>query len=154
MFLYFGKLWDVVFWVLSFLLFIYKGVNLPYPDGAYELEFAYLFLYLLVEPPRLFLGSKGNKTLTAGPLYASSLLGVFVVFMHAYYVFGKWKPPLTGRGVRVHSRYTHTHTHAHAPSHSRRRGDAGFPSIIKTTPKLHLRLSRLPLVCPDTFQKC
>lgn len=27
-FLYFGKLWDVVFWVLSFLIFIYK-VRLP-----------------------------------------------------------------------------------------------------------------------------
>ena len=42
-----------------------------------------------VEPPRLFLGSKGNKTLTAGPLYASSLLGVFVLFMHVYYVVGE-----------------------------------------------------------------
>jgi hypothetical protein len=36
-FLYFGKLWDIVFWVLSFLIFIYKGHKLPYPDGAYEL---------------------------------------------------------------------------------------------------------------------
>lgn len=88
-FLYFGKLWDVVFWVLSFLIFIYKGVRLPYPDGAYELEFACLFMYLLVEPPRLFLGSKGNKTLAAGPLYASCLLGVFVLFLHVYYILGE-----------------------------------------------------------------
>uniref|UniRef100_A0A7S0T2H8 Transmembrane protein 216 n=1 Tax=Mantoniella antarctica TaxID=81844 RepID=A0A7S0T2H8_9CHLO len=88
-FLYFGKLWDVVFWVLTFLLFVYKGVKLPYPPGAYQLEFAYLFLYLLVEPARLFLGSKGNKTRTAGPLYASVALGVFVLLLHVYYVVGQ-----------------------------------------------------------------
>lgn len=89
MFLYFGKLWDVVFWVLSFLVFVYKGQKLPYPDGAYELEFAYLFMYLLVEPPRLFLGSKGNKSLATGPLYASALLGLFVLAMHVYYIVGE-----------------------------------------------------------------
>mmetsp|Transcript_38346 Transcript_38346/g.95163 ORF Transcript_38346/g.95163 Transcript_38346/m.95163 type:complete len:135 (+) Transcript_38346:314-718(+) len=88
-FLYFGKLWDVVFWVLSFLIFVYKGAKLPYPDGAYEMEFAFLFMYLLVEPARLFLGSKGNKTLTAGPLYASALLGVFVALLHVYYIAGQ-----------------------------------------------------------------
>ncbi len=87
--LYFGKLWDVVFWILTFLVMCWKGYNLPYPDDAYEMEFAYLFVYLLIEPPRLFLGSKGNKTLTSGPLYASVLLGAYVIFMHAYYVAGQ-----------------------------------------------------------------
>jgi len=38
-----------------------KGQYLPYPDSAYELEFSYLFLYLLVEPPRLFLASKVRR---------------------------------------------------------------------------------------------
>lgn len=89
MLLYFGKLWDIVFWVLTFLVMCWKGYNLPYPDDAYEMEFAYLFLYLLIEPPRLFLCSKGNKTLTSGPLYASCLLGAFVIFMHVYYTVGQ-----------------------------------------------------------------
>ena len=88
-FLYFGKLWDIVFWVLSFLVMCWKGYNLPYPDGAYETEFALLFIYLLIEPPRLFLGSKGNKTLTSGPLYASIVLAAYVLFMHIYYVAGQ-----------------------------------------------------------------
>ena len=68
MFLYFGKLWDVVFWLISFMVFCYKGYNLPYPSNAYEMEFTYLFMYLLIEPPRLFLGSQGNKSVRAGPL--------------------------------------------------------------------------------------
>ena len=38
-FLYFGKLWDVVFWLISFMVFCYKGYNLPYPSNAYEMEF-------------------------------------------------------------------------------------------------------------------
>ena len=88
-FLYFGKLWDVAFWVLSFLVMCWKGYNLPYPDDTYEAEFALLFVYLLIEPARLFLGSKGNKTLTQGPLYASLALAAYVVFMHVYYVAGQ-----------------------------------------------------------------
>ena len=84
-----GKLWDVAFWVLSFLVMCWKGYNLPYPDDTYEAEFALLFVYLLIEPARLFLGSKGNKTLTQGPLYASLALAAYVVFMHVYYVAGQ-----------------------------------------------------------------
>ena len=86
MFLYFGKLWDVVFWLISFMVFCYKGYNLPYPSNAYEMEFTYLFMYLLIEPPRLFLGSQGNKSVRAGPLWASMLLAGFILFMHVYYI--------------------------------------------------------------------
>ena len=86
MFLYFGKLWDVVFWLISFMVFCYKGYNLPYPSNAYEMEFTYLFMYLLIEPPRLFLGSQGNKSVRAGPLWASMMLAGFILFMHVYYI--------------------------------------------------------------------
>ena len=78
-----------MFWVLSFLVMCWKGYNLPYPADAYETEFALLFVFLLVEPPRLFLGSKGNKTLTQGPLYASVVLAAYVLFMHVYYIAGQ-----------------------------------------------------------------
>ena len=37
----------------------------------------------------LFLGSKGNKTLTKGALYASLALAAYVMFMHVYYVAGQ-----------------------------------------------------------------
>ena len=62
-FLFFGGLWDVVFWLFSFSVFIWKGARLPYPQTShnyYGLEISYLFMYLLVEPARLFLGSKAG----------------------------------------------------------------------------------------------
>ena len=84
--LYFGKLWDVVFWVLTFILFCWKGNKLPYADEVFEYEFSFLFLWLLTEPTRLFLGSKGNKTLTTKPLLFSLTLAGFSLFLHVYYI--------------------------------------------------------------------
>jgi len=55
-FLYFGGWWDVLFWVLSILVFVFKGLNLPYPDGRFAAEFVFQWVWLLVEPVRLFLG--------------------------------------------------------------------------------------------------
>lgn len=37
--LYFGKLYDVIYFVLSFLIFLYKGFTLPYPDHIFGMEF-------------------------------------------------------------------------------------------------------------------
>ncbi len=83
-FVYFGMWWDVAYWLLSVAIFVYKGqyalafaVNscytsmnyalilrlaaagfmLPYPTSNYAVEFVFVFLYLLVEPARLFLGA-------------------------------------------------------------------------------------------------
>ena len=72
MLLYFGKLWDIVCWVLTFLVLC--TLSNVHPARQF---------------PRLFLCSKGNKTLTSGPLYASCLLGAFVIFMHVYYTVGQ-----------------------------------------------------------------
>ncbi len=55
-FIFFGGWWDVLFWVLSILVFVYKGLVLPYPDGRFAAEFTFQWLWLLVEPARLFLG--------------------------------------------------------------------------------------------------
>ena len=40
--LYFGKLYDVIYFVLSFLIFLYKGFTLPYPDHIFGMEFTYV----------------------------------------------------------------------------------------------------------------
>jgi hypothetical protein len=39
----------------------HTGMNLPYPRGRFEAEFTFQFLWLLVEPPRLFLGAQKGK---------------------------------------------------------------------------------------------
>ncbi|GBF88318.1 transmembrane protein [Raphidocelis subcapitata] len=85
-FIYFGGWWDALFWVLSVALFIYKGLALPYPPGRFAAEFTFVWLWLLVEPGRLFLGSKGNKTEQPGPLLFSLLLAVPIVAFLVYHV--------------------------------------------------------------------
>jgi transmembrane protein 216 len=57
-FLYFGSWWGTAYWLLSLAIFICKGFTLPYPTPNFAVEFVFLFLYLLVEPARLFLGER------------------------------------------------------------------------------------------------
>ena len=49
----------------------------------------------------LFLGSKGNKTLTKGALHASLALAAYVMFMHVYYVAGQTFVTRCDRAVNV-----------------------------------------------------
>lgn len=84
--MYFGGWWDVLFWVISILVFVYKGVTLPYPQHRFAAEFAIQWLFLLVEPSRLFLGSKGNKTEQSAPLLFSILLSLPMVAFFVYYL--------------------------------------------------------------------
>eukprot|EP00878_Enallax_costatus_P024538 GHUV01026191.1.p1 GENE.GHUV01026191.1~~GHUV01026191.1.p1 ORF type:complete len:112 (+),score=27.33 GHUV01026191.1:288-623(+) len=85
-FLYFGGWWDFFFWILSILIFIYKGNTLPYPQQKFAAEFVVQWLFLLVEPTRLFLGSKGNKTEQSGPLLFSVLLCGPMIAFFVYYL--------------------------------------------------------------------
>jgi transmembrane protein 216 len=62
------------------------GLNLPYPAGRFGAEFALQWLWLLVEPPRLFLASKGNKTEAAGPLLLGLALGLPLAAFLVYYL--------------------------------------------------------------------
>mmetsp|Transcript_22428 Transcript_22428/g.37505 ORF Transcript_22428/g.37505 Transcript_22428/m.37505 type:complete len:149 (-) Transcript_22428:146-592(-) len=86
---YFGGLYGLLYFVLVFFIFIYKGVELPYPDGHYGMEFAYLFCWGLVEPIRLFFGSKGNKTETASPLLWNVILTAPTIALHIFYMLGQ-----------------------------------------------------------------
>lgn len=84
-FVYFGGWWSALFfWPLSLAVAVYKGSVLPYPEGRFGAEFAFLWLWLLVEPPRLLLASRGNKAERAAPLVAALLLGVPVAALYAY----------------------------------------------------------------------
>ncbi|KAK9830295.1 hypothetical protein WJX72_010842 [[Myrmecia] bisecta] len=83
---YFGGWYDVLFWLLELAVFIYKGYALPYPSSNFAVEFTFIFLFLLIEPARLFLGSKGNKTERAGPLVFSMLLAAPLIAFFVYYL--------------------------------------------------------------------
>eukprot|EP00899_Mesostigma_viride_P025329 jgi/Mesvir1/5981/Mv00735-RA.1 len=83
---YFGRWYDVFWWFLTLAIFIYKGRQLPYPDKSFAMEFIFLWLYLLVEPVRLFLGSKGNKTEQSGPIVWCFLLSAPVIALHIFYL--------------------------------------------------------------------
>ncbi|XP_064184179.1 transmembrane protein 216 [Anguilla rostrata] len=48
------------FFVAEILMFVYKGVLLPYPRANLILDIVLLFLYLGLEVLRLFYGWKGN----------------------------------------------------------------------------------------------
>lgn len=85
-FLVFGGWWDVLFWLVSIAVFIYKGIILPYPNSNFAVEFTFQWLYVLVEPVRLLLGSKGNKTEQSGPLIFSVILAGPVIAFSVYYI--------------------------------------------------------------------
>ncbi|GFH28575.1 uncharacterized protein HaLaN_27086, partial [Haematococcus lacustris] len=61
-------------------------VTLPYPQRNYVLEFLFAWLWVLIDAPRLFLASKGNKTEQVGPLLFSFILALPVLGLYIYYI--------------------------------------------------------------------
>lgn len=72
--------------VLSCTWLTSSGVTLPYPNRNFAAEFTFHFLWLLVEPARIFLMTKGNKTEQSGPLVYSLLLTLPVVGYYVYFI--------------------------------------------------------------------
>ncbi|MBN3303662.1 TM216 protein, partial [Amia calva] len=58
--LFLNSWYFTAFFIAEILMFIYKGVLLPYPPSNLALELLLLLLFLGVETLRLFYGSKGN----------------------------------------------------------------------------------------------
>ncbi|GIL83104.1 hypothetical protein Vretimale_11404 [Volvox reticuliferus] len=85
-FIFFGGWWDVAYYILNILVFIYKGLQLPYPGRNFAMEFSFSWLWILIEAPRLFLASKGNKTERAGPIIFSCILALPLLGMYIYFV--------------------------------------------------------------------
>ena len=63
-----------------------QGFTLPYPDHIFGAEFTYLFLWLVAEPSRCFLCSKGNLTETLAPLVWSLGLGLPIALLYMYFL--------------------------------------------------------------------
>eukprot|EP00694_Reclinomonas_americana_P002250 EC787502.1.p1 GENE.EC787502.1~~EC787502.1.p1 ORF type:complete len:154 (+),score=39.65 EC787502.1:34-462(+) len=80
------KIWSIVFVALSLLIFVYKGLALPYPTGPYAYEIIILILYLPVALVRLFLGDMGNELTRAKLLVWFLVLTVPVLAANVYYL--------------------------------------------------------------------
>ena len=84
--LYFNGWFDVLFFVVTIALYIYKGNALPYPSGVLGLEIFGIIMIAFIEPCRLLLGSRGNKTETVTPLGWALGLSLPLFGAHAYYL--------------------------------------------------------------------
>lgn len=89
MLLYFGSWYMALWWVVEVLVFLYKGTYLPYPDNAWGMELSFVFLFVLVEPWRVLLCSKGNKTLTKMPAIFALLLALPTLALEVYLMLGQ-----------------------------------------------------------------
>ncbi|XP_029439065.1 transmembrane protein 216 isoform X2 [Rhinatrema bivittatum] len=74
------------YFVLEILIFVYKGLILPYPTANLTLDLVMLFLYLGIEVIRIFYGSKGNLLQRKMPLTISLGLTVPAAMMAVYYL--------------------------------------------------------------------
>uniref|UniRef100_A0A3Q0R7X3 Transmembrane protein 216 n=1 Tax=Amphilophus citrinellus TaxID=61819 RepID=A0A3Q0R7X3_AMPCI len=58
--LYLNSWYFAAFYLAEILIFIYKGVLLPYPSDNLALDVVLLLLFLALETLRIFYGQKGN----------------------------------------------------------------------------------------------
>ncbi|OQS04645.1 hypothetical protein THRCLA_20830 [Thraustotheca clavata] len=86
--LFFNRYYSHLYLCLSALIFIYKGMYLPYPPttGAFTWEIIFLCLYYIIDQIRVTQASKGNKTEQLFPLLTACLLTLPCVISLAYYI--------------------------------------------------------------------
>ena len=63
-----------------------QGNAFLYPSGALEWEFAFVFMYRIIEYFRCFQASKANKTETIVPMLWSFVLAVATIIFNIYYL--------------------------------------------------------------------
>ncbi|KAG9272497.1 transmembrane protein 216-like [Astyanax mexicanus] len=88
---YLNSWYFAVFFIAEILMFVYKGVLLPYPQSNLILDIVLLLLYLGLETLRLFYGWKGNlceRTLTLsisiGVLVPCTVLSVYYLLLQTF----------------------------------------------------------------------
>ena len=84
--LYFNRRYNVIFFLVTLAVFVYKGISFPYPADALGWEISFLFLWAPTEYARLFLGSKGNLTEQQWSVGLSLALSLFTLVLHIYYL--------------------------------------------------------------------
>ena len=76
----------LVFWITELLVYIYKGIILPYPnqDGTQALEIILLLMFATIESVRLFFGYKGNLAERKLAVVLSIFLTIPVLLLNLY----------------------------------------------------------------------
>ncbi|KAG8436499.1 hypothetical protein GDO86_007556 [Hymenochirus boettgeri] len=74
------------YFLIETLIFIYKGLILPYPTSNLILESFLLFIYLGIEVARLFLGCRGNQCEKKLPLVVSLSLSIPAALLAVYFL--------------------------------------------------------------------
>ena len=83
--LFFCNIFAVIaIFLVEILIYIYKGVNLPYPPNTLLAEVLLLIFYPVLEAVRLYFGMKGNLTRRI-PALAVALLFAVPVFLTSLY---------------------------------------------------------------------
>merc|ERR1712100_646361 len=73
-------------WLIFEFIFIYKGLNLPYPQSIIAGEIIMVFLLATIDRMRLFMSSLGNKTERLGPIVGAVILGAFAIAGYCYFI--------------------------------------------------------------------
>mmetsp|Transcript_1368 Transcript_1368/g.2959 ORF Transcript_1368/g.2959 Transcript_1368/m.2959 type:complete len:145 (-) Transcript_1368:120-554(-) len=78
--------YDVLFFLATVAIQIWKGVELPYPRARYGPEFVLIFAFIFIEIMRLSLGSRGNKTENIATLILFLVLSLFSVLANLFLI--------------------------------------------------------------------
>lgn len=84
--LYFNRLYTALYLLVTFLVFIYKGLNLPYPTSTIVGEMILLVVVCIIDHCRVFLASRGNKTERFFSLAYSIILMIFSLVGFVYFL--------------------------------------------------------------------
>ncbi|XP_076336233.1 transmembrane protein 216-like isoform X1 [Tachypleus tridentatus] len=87
--LVFGGWYYILYSIVTFLLFVYKGLILPYPVKNVVCEVVLLTFLCGVEGTRLFLGKKGNLTERTMSVILSLVLTVPAIIGVVYFL--RWQ---------------------------------------------------------------
>ncbi|KAK3565098.1 hypothetical protein QTP86_033153 [Hemibagrus guttatus] len=89
--LYLNSWYFAAFFIAEILMFIYKGILLPYPQANLILDIVLLFLYIGLEALRLFYGWKGNLCehslmliVSVGILVPCTVLSVYYLLLQTF----------------------------------------------------------------------
>ncbi|XP_073461029.1 transmembrane protein 80 [Aquarana catesbeiana] len=84
--LYVNLVYYVFYFLATLLMIIYKSQVFSYPDSNLALDLGLLFLMVILESVRLYLGTMGNLTEEELPLGSSLILTIGNVFLSVYFL--------------------------------------------------------------------
>ena len=87
MFIYFDRIYAVIFFLFEIILFIFKNAYLPYPPGTLAPEIVGIVFYVIIQLVRLRIMSTGNKTEISMYLLYSIFLSLPVIGIYIYYLY-------------------------------------------------------------------